>query len=82
MENDGAVTRQGTSRRMRSEIDQSIDILDLARITHVVSMWALGELVTQIRHGDVGPILREQSINELPGTVALGSSLVAASPSE
>ena len=58
-ENDGAVTRQGTSRCMRSEIGESIDIFDLARITHVVSMWALGEVVTQVGHGYVGPILRE-----------------------
>ena len=56
---------------MRSEIGHSIDIVDLARITHVVSMWTLGEVVTQVGHGYVGPILREQS-----GNAVLASAVV------
>jgi hypothetical protein len=44
-----------------STIREPIDILDLAWVTHVAAMRALRELVSQIWHGDVGAIFREQS---------------------
>ena len=38
-------------------------------------MWALGELLTQVGHSDIGPILRGHSIDAvLSSAVALGSS--------
>jgi hypothetical protein len=55
-------------------VRQPINIFDLTWITHVATVRTLSQLMTQIRHGDIRPILLKQSVNSiLPGASALGA---------
>ena len=53
------------SFRRRSEIGQSINELDLSRIAHVAAIRTSGELVAQLRHGDIRAVFFQESIDTI-----------------
>ena len=53
-----------------SKIRQSINVPDLTGIAHVPPMRALGPLMPQVRHRNVGAIAFKESINPKPALLA------------